>query len=149
MASKQHVKKFFVQYSKFNLIAISNGIMDIGSLNLMIWLWPTDNNWIVVIYSAVAYLLAVINSYIWNSRYTFRQETERGHRQKILFGLQAVVSFIIHNLVFWLALNGLEWFLSSRWLVDNGAKFIAMFASSTASFVLMKWFVFRKKDAIG
>ncbi|HET7577981.1 MAG TPA: GtrA family protein [Bacillales bacterium] len=146
MAVAHRLKKNVLQYAKFNVISFGNWIIDFGLLNLLLWLWPTTNGFQLLVYNSIAYVGAVANSYFWNSRITFKQQSKRGYREKALFALQAGVSFIINNLVFLLGVKGLSMFLSSMWLVDNVAKELSVFCSSTASFFFMKWFVFRKKN---
>ena len=40
-------------------------------------------------YNTAAYVLAVINSYLWNSRITFSRKANFGWREKISFALPA------------------------------------------------------------
>lgn len=136
-----------LQYFQYSAIGISCGVIDIGSLNLFLFLWPTDQSLLLTVYNSVAYGLAVLNSYIWNSRLTFRAGTEKGYRQKILFIIQAGVSLLISNVVLLLAVDGLEWLpFLPLWLVHNTAKGISMFCSATASFFFMKFVVFRRRQ---
>ncbi|HET7627813.1 MAG TPA: GtrA family protein [Bacillales bacterium] len=139
-----NVRKLVIQYAQFKTIGIVNGFIDIGSLNAFLLLWPTKDDRLLLLYSSIAYVLAVANSYIWNSRITFRESEKTGRRERGLFIVQAAISFLIHNAIFWLALNGLAHVFASQWLIDNGAKYLAMFSSSTASFFFMKGFVFRR-----
>lgn len=145
-ASQQRLKSGFFQYAKFNMISFGNWALDVGFLNLFLWIGPTSNHVMLLLYNTVAYIAAVTNSYIWNTRITFRKHLRKGHRQKVLFASQAGVSLVINNIVFFAGIKLLSTFSSSMWLVDNGAKEISMFCSSTASFFFMKWIVFRKKS---
>lgn len=142
---KKKIKKNVFQFLKFKVIGFSNGAIDLVSLNLMLLIWPTKNNWLLLIFNTAAYILAVTNSYIWNSRYTFKQGTEKGMKQKILFVSQAGASLLINNGAFMLGVHLLSLFISSMWIVDNGAKEFSMVCSSNASFLFMKFIVFREK----
>ncbi|WP_254901145.1 GtrA family protein [Tuberibacillus sp. Marseille-P3662] len=137
-----------MQYTQFNLIGITNGIIDIASFNLLLWLWPTEQGGLLLLYNSISYFLAVLNSYIWNARFTFRDNVKKGwSKQKIWFVLQAIASLFISNLTFFLGNQLLNWIGLPKWLVDNVAKGLAMFVSATASFIFMKWIVFRKGKA--
>jgi putative flippase GtrA len=144
MALENRVKKGIIQYATFNLIGISNGIVDLGSLNVLLFLWPTNLGWLLLLFNSIAYGLAVLNSYIWNARFTFRKNVKGGYRQKVLFVLQAAVSLGISNLTFLGAVRVFGSFGLPVFWVDNISKGLSMFFSATASFVFMKWIVFRR-----
>lgn len=136
----------FIQYLKFGTVGLTSGALDLGSLNLMLWLWPTDNHAMVVFYNTFAYGLAVLNSYIWNSRFTFRGGLKNSHRQKVAFAVQAGVSLLISDGILYVAALFLtELHFLPKIVVYNIAKLLSMFLSSLASFFFMKYFVFREK----
>jgi putative flippase GtrA len=147
MSWRKRFIKGFAQYGQFNLIAVSNAAIDIGSLNVFLFIWPTENTWLLALFNSIAYILAILNSYFWNTRFTFRYHVEKGVREKVSFAIQAGLSLGINNLVFLLAIQGLGWFNMPMWLSVNISKGMSMFCSSTASFFFMKWFVFPEKEA--
>lgn len=142
---KNKIRKNVFQYMKFKVIGFSNGAIDLASLNLMLLIWPTKNNWLLLAFNTIAYILAVSNSYIWNSRYTFKYSSEKSMKQKFLFALQAGVSLLINNGAFLLGIGIFSVFTASMWIVDNAAKEFSMFCSATASFFFLKFIVFREK----
>ncbi|WEG13728.1 GtrA family protein [Pullulanibacillus sp. KACC 23026] len=146
---KQGFIKGLIQYIKFGSIGLTSGALDLGSLNLMLWIWPTSNHLLLVVFNTFAYALAVLNSYIWNSRFTFREGLERSHKQRAAFIIQAVVSLLISDGVLYIATLILSiGNVIPRLLVYNIAKLLSMFLSSLASFFFMKYFVFREKKMI-
>lgn len=148
MALKNRLVKGITQYAQYSVIGISCGVIDIGSLNLFLFLWPTDQTFLLALFNSIAYGLAVLNSYIWNSRLTFRKGTEKGYRQKAFFVIQAGLSLIISNVTLLLAVDALNWLsFFPLWFVYNAAKGISMFCSSTSSFFFMKFLVFREKES--
>jgi putative flippase GtrA len=139
--------KGFIQYLKFGAVGLTSGVLDLGSLNLLLLIWPTSNHVLLVVFNTFAYALAVLNSYIWNSRYTFREGHANTHRQKVAFIVQAIISLFISDGVLYVG----TYFLSTtnlfpKLVVYNIAKLLSMFLSSVASFFFMKFFVFRKKN---
>lgn len=79
---KQKLLRGMFQYGQYSIIGISCGIIDIGTLNLLLFLWPTDQEIWLALFNTIAYSLAVFNSYIWNSRITFRHGHEKSRKQK-------------------------------------------------------------------
>lgn len=132
-----------VQTLQFTVIGISNAAVDIGSLNLLLLLHPTDHSATLTIFNTIAYCLAVANSYIWNSMITFRHTARGTTKQRFGFFLQGLFSLLINNGVF-LGFNLLFQFIGMpAWIRHNLAKVLAMFASFTASFFMIKFFVFK------
>lgn len=132
------------QFMQFSVIGLTNAGVDIGTLNLLLILFPTDDRGMLALFNTIAYSLAVANSYYWNAHITFRHSAEGNNRQRLAFIVQGVVSLGVNNFVF-LGVNQLFEVLEiPRWIRYNTAKGIAMFLSFTASFFMMKFFVFKE-----
>lgn len=135
-----------IQTLQFTIIGISNAAVDIGSLNLLLLLHPTNHSSTLTLFNTIAYCLAVGNSYFWNSRITFRREAKGSSRQRFAFFMQGLFSLFINNATF-LALNWLFQFISMPvWVRYNIAKGLAMLASFSASFFMIKYLVFKNKE---
>lgn len=132
------------QFLLFLLVGGINAFIDIGSLNVLLKIWPTTDKRILILFNTLAYLLAVTNSYVWNTRFAFRHYAQKDVREKIYFFIQAGISLIVSNLTFLGALHILGLYSWPLWLIQNIAKVLAMAVPSTVSFLLMKYFVFRK-----
>ncbi|TWT01569.1 GtrA family protein [Planomicrobium sp. CPCC 101079] len=132
-----------IQTLQFSIIGIANAVVDIGSLNLLLFFFPTDERWMLSILNTIAYSLAVANSYIWNSLITFRHAAEGSAKQRIGFVLQGGFSLLINTGIFLAANEILKLFGIPDWLRYNLAKGIAMFSSFTASFFMIKYLVFK------
>lgn len=131
------------QTLQFTIIGLSNAAVDIGSLNLLLLLHPTNHNLTLTIFNTIAYCLAVSNSYIWNSMITFRHTARGSSKQRFGFFLQGLFSLLINNGVFLLFNFLFQLIGMPTWIRHNSAKALAMFASFTASFFMMKYFVFK------
>jgi len=132
-----------IQTLQFTVIGISNAAVDIGSLNLLLLLHPTDHSGTLTLFNTIAYCLAVSNSYIWNSLITFRHSARGTMKQRFGFFLQGLFSLLINNGVF-LGFNLLFQFMGMpTWIRQNLAKGMAMFASFSASFLMIKYLVFK------
>lgn len=140
------VKKQVLQFSSIGAV---NAAVDIGMLNLFLWIWPTSNNMMLLFFNSMAYFLAIANSYYWNSKFTFNRFSDLGAKEVGLFLSQALVAWIVNNLVFIGMINLLEaqeWMAIPVLITRNIAKGLAMFLSFTASFFMMKFVVFKARE---
>jgi putative flippase GtrA len=134
-----------VKYAQFSLIGGSNALVDLGVLNLLLLVWPTRSSEILVVFNIAALALTNANSYLWNTLWTFRHQARHDTRQVGLFTAQGVLNVSVGALLLWLL---------AHWLVahtdlsplagGNVAKVVSMAGASTLSFVLLRYFVFRK-----
>jgi len=142
MAVKPRKKRTTVQVFQFSLIGGINAVIDIVSLNILMFIWPTDNPLLLVIFNTIAYVLAVTHSYVANSSLTFRANSAKDRKEIFFFAIQAFGSLIISNLVF----VTVSYFLATpQFIEQNVAKGLSMFVSTVASFFFMRYFVFRRK----
>ncbi|WP_147805043.1 GtrA family protein [Alkalicoccus halolimnae] len=140
-------RKGFSQLGLYSIVGVSCALLDIGVLNFLLYLFPTRSTFLLALFNTLAYTSAILNSYYWNSRFTFRVRKTR--RQFAAFIGQALISLLIANGVFLLGI----WifpllFPFSDWLNTNIAKGFSMFASSLASFFFIKFFVFTHKGGV-
>lgn len=144
-ALPESYKRLGAQYTRFSLIGASNALVDLGVLNLLLILEPTRNSWLLVLYNLAALVLANVNSYLWNTLWTFKNQTRHDARQVSLFSAQAVVNVAAGTLLFWLSASALESYAGfSTQIGGNIAKVISMLAASTVSFLFLRSFVFRR-----
>ncbi|RKQ12891.1 GtrA family protein [Oceanobacillus bengalensis] len=137
-------REIVVQAILFSLIGGLNALIDIGSLNLILYFWPTENSLYLLLFNTIAYILAVTNSYLWNSNLTFRKNASKNKRELTLFIIQAFVSLMISNVVFVGGAFLLGILPIPTIAEQNIAKGTAMIISSAASFLFMRYYVFRK-----
>ncbi|WP_100011335.1 GtrA family protein [Lentibacillus sediminis] len=131
------------QFLQFSVIGFSNAAIDIGTLNLLLIIFQPDARGWVIVCNTIAYTLAVANSYFWNASFTFKNTAKGSGRQRIGFIIQGLISLGVNNLVF-LVVTELQGFLGvPNWLRYNIAKGFAMLLSFTASFFMIKYFVFK------
>lgn len=136
------------QYARFCMVGFSNAVVDLATLNLLLWARPTRNDGDLLLYNTIAVALGILNSYLWNTRWTFRSGVTHTSRQKALFMGQAILNIIINNAVLLILTDTLptptgEW---SR-LTANIAKLVGMAAASSFSFILLRAFIFRPQSS--
>ncbi len=134
------------RFSKFTVVGLGNFVLDLGVLNLFLWLTPTREPYLLALYNGVALVAANVNSYVWNALWTFRGRAERGPRQRVLFALQALLGVAVGSGLFWVLVR----FLLVQtdlpaYAAGNVAKVVSVIVASTISFFLQRYLVFSRK----
>src|SRR5215210_6994839 len=142
---RESQKQAGVKYARFSAVGLSNMLVDVGTLNLLLFLAPTGSPELLVLFNVAALVLANANSYLWNTLWTFRHQARHDARQVGLFTAQGVLNVAVGGLLLWLLAH---WIVSHTDLSPlaggNVAKVVSMAGASTLSFVLLRFFVFRK-----
>ncbi len=152
-------KKSLIQFIKFGLVGISNTVVDmivnIG-LTKLLGLFASGS-WITYFAKTVGYACGVLNSYILNSRWTFREERKQDKREIISFiavniavllislGLIWVFTEVLNLDDWWMRLSLPEWmhrFIDGRLFCSLFATVICIFVN----FILNKLFVFKGEN---
>jgi putative flippase GtrA len=137
-----------VKYAQFSAVGISNMLVDFGVLNLLLFVSPTRSPELLVVYNVVALVLTNVNSYLWNTLWTFRDQAQHDTKQVGMFTAQGLLNVALGSALLWLAAHGLrEYTELPTWLSGNLAKVISMVSASTASFLFLRFFVFRPKES--
>jgi putative flippase GtrA len=141
-------KQTGVKYAQFSLVGASNTLVDVGAFNLLLLLWPTHLPELLVAFNVAALILANANSYLWNTLWTFRDQARHDAKQIGLFTAQGLLNAGMGSLLLWLVAHGLVAYTDfSPLLSGNVAKAISMVVASTISFLFLRYFVFRPKNA--
>jgi putative flippase GtrA len=145
------LKKGGVRFSKFTVVGFSNAVVDIGTLNLFLWFASTRDSSVLALYNGVALVLANINSYFWNTRWTFRHRARRRDaRQRLLFTLQALFNICVSNGLFYVLVHPVLIYTDvPAYLAGNVAKLISVAVASTLSFFVLRYLVFSRKRRFG
>jgi putative flippase GtrA len=146
-STRARLKKGSIRFSKFTLVGFSNAVVDIGTLNLFLWLASTRDPSLLALYNGVAVLLANINSYFWNTRWTFRSRAKRRDpRQRTLFALQILLNISVSNGLFFVLIRPVLVYTDiPTYLAGNVAKIISVVVASTISFFVLRYVVFSRR----
>ena len=132
--------------TKFCVVGAMNALVDFGTLNLLSWSWPAADAVQLALYNTLALVLANANSYLFNTLWTFKEQTRHeGPRQRATFVAQAVLNVGVNNGLFWLTAGLLADTALSVAVAQNVAKAISTVAASTLSFLLMRYVVFSSR----
>jgi putative flippase GtrA len=146
-STRARLKKGSIRFSKFTLVGVSNAVVDIGTLNLFLWLASTRDPSLLALYNGVGLLLANLNSYFWNTRWTFRSRAKRRDpRQRILFALQILLNISVSNGLFFVLIRPVLVYTDiPAYLAGNVAKIISVVVASTISFFVLRYVVFSRR----
>lgn len=123
-----------------------NALVDIGTLNLLLFLFPAGGSLRIVAYNGVALLLANANSYLWNTLWTFREKAQGNTEQRALFAVQALVNIGLNAGLFWLTINLVFLYADfSAAVAGNLAKVLSTVVAFGVSFFILRHLVFSGK----
>jgi putative flippase GtrA len=145
LARIRHSRKLFGSYAKFSVVGLTNVVVDYGTLNLLLLLFPTRVPYHLAAYNLLALVLANTNSYLWNTRWTFRSRARHNdHRQKAMFAAQALLNVGVSSVVLWLAARLLFAYAAlPSIVVGDLAKVVSSVVATTLSFLILRALVFR------
>jgi len=132
---------------KFVSVGLGNAFIDLGVFNGLYFIWPTKDVGQLVVYNTLAVGSAILNSYFWNTRWTFRDRVRHkgsgASRQRVLFLVQSVGNIVVNDLILgFIAPAILHLHAMPTYMANNIAKLLAMFLASLTSFLMMKLVVF-------
>ncbi len=145
---EKNLKKTIWQFIKFSAVGISNTLVDFAVYWLLTHL-GTD----YMLAQVFSYSAGILNSYIWNSKWTFRKENSGSFGTVILFILVNIISLGVSLGVLWICKNTLGinedvvlsiFGLSIGISCDIICKIPASALSAVVNFALTKLFVFKK-----
>jgi len=83
------------QFVKFGIVGVINTVVDYGIFTALIYL----AHWHYLIANVFSFAFALTNSYIWNRRWTFRQDGQSGRSEVVKFFLVNIISLGIVELI--------------------------------------------------
>ncbi|MDP3996039.1 MAG: GtrA family protein [bacterium] len=141
-------KRFLIIYQagKFLLVGALNTLVDLGILNILIWLTNIASGPWYPVFKGISFLVAVINSYFWNRKWTFEKKGELfvpGEFSKFL--MVTAIGFLFNVGVASLVVNivGPQFGMSAKLWASVGAVSAALVAWIW-NFLSSKFIVFKK-----
>jgi len=133
------------QLLRFSLVGGLNTLVDLLILNGLLWLFPTTNTLSLLSYSALAFSLGAVNSFLLNKYWTFgsRQKTTRG--EVVRFVMTTLCGIGWSTIILWLASNALHPFLVNTTVWANASKVIAIAGTALINYLGMRLWVFVSK----
>ncbi|MFH1657226.1 MAG: GtrA family protein [bacterium] len=136
--------KFIWQLAKFVLVGVLNTVIDIGVLNILIYLSGLASGTFYSAFKGLSFALSVVNSYFWNKHWTFGKKNEKSRKEFIQFFIVSLIGFAINVTSASLIVNiiGPQFGLSSTTWANVGA-IGAAFCGMTWNFLGYKFIVFK------
>jgi len=138
--------KIIFQITKFGAVGAANFAVDIGILNLLIFLSGSAAGIAYTLFKIISFVFAVTNSYIWNKIWTFKKtdtkETGKEFGQFIMISiigliLNAVIASVLVNVIG--PLGGIK---VKTWASVSAA--VASVCVMAWNFIGYKFWVFKK-----
>jgi len=126
----------FKQFIKFNIVGILNTLVDLAVFSALTGLAGFSDTPA----KTVSYSCGVLNSYLWNSKWTFKTERKRTGKEILLFLVVNLVSYGASLAVLYACRNWLH--------IENSTvrNLIATPVSVVINFAGNKLFVFRREE---
>lgn len=143
-------KKFpiLIQAAKFLLVGGLNTIIDLGVLNLLIFVFGATVGILFSFFKGISFIVAVLNSYVWNKYWTFSStstDVAKSGKEFVQFLVVSIGGLVINvgtaSIV--VTVIGAQFGLSDA-LWANVAAIAAAFTSLLWNFVGYKLIVFKK-----
>lgn len=139
----KYLKTLF-QIVKFLEVGVLNTLLDIGILNLLVWIFGVTAGIRLIPFNMVAFLTAGTNSYCWNKFWTFQKDNKINPKEFLQFLIVSAIGLGINTSIVVLGTNyltPLAGLSSGGWL--NIMKILATFVSMVWNFLGYKFFVFK------
>lgn len=139
-------KKTGKQFGKFILVGGLNTAIDIGVLNLLMYLFGVYQGSQIIIFNVISVSLAIINSYFWNKYFTFGSKRKKKQAKEFSTFVAVSLGGMIINtgIVYLLTTFVAPPFNLSQELWANAAKILAIGAAWIWNFSGYKFVVFKK-----
>jgi len=133
------------QMMRFALVGTLNTIVDVLTLNILLWRFPTHNANLLLFYSSIAYTLGALNSFGLNKYWTFKRRQMITGGELMRFALLNMAGFVCNDGIIWVTARILHPLIASNLLWANASKLTALCATMILSYLGMRLWVFASK----
>jgi putative flippase GtrA len=138
----------FYQFAKFILVGSLNFLIDMGILNFLIFYTGISTGLPQSAFKGFSFIVAVLNSYLWNKFWTFRRSKSHDIRKEFIqFLIVSIIGFLLNLGVDYVFVNMIHPFGALP--AKSWAQFSAMIAAIIAlfwNFIGYKFIVFEVKQ---
>jgi len=138
-------KLWIGQVLRFGLVGGLNTLVDLLILNILLLLFPTSSTPIILAYSALAYSLGAVNSFLLNKYWTFGYRKRTTWREVVRFIVTTLCGVGWSSIILWLASRVLHPFLVNTTIWANTSKVLAISGTALISYLGMSLWVFVSK----
>ncbi len=134
------------QIVRFSIVGVINTSIDILTLNILLWRFPTHNANLLLLYNSIAYIFGALNSFALNKYWTFKHKQAISSSELLRFAFVNIVGILCNDLIIWSVANFLRPFVANTLLWANVSKGCAIIGTATISYFGMRLLVFTKRD---
>ena len=129
------------QFIKYFVIGLSNTAINIGVFNYFINVSGVTRGIPLLVISSVAFLAAIINSYIWNSHWSFKEGFNNTIYQFERFFIVTFIGLLLNSTAV-IMITTLFYGAFSPRAIDNIANLTGILCAMVWNFIGYKYFVF-------
>jgi putative flippase GtrA len=133
------------QFGKFAAVGVLNTFIDLGVLNLIIFLTGIAGGIWYAVFKAISFLCATTNSFFWNKYWTFNAKEAATGKETGSFFLFAAIGWVVNVGIATFIVNGIAWSASfNPRVIANIGGLCGVAGAFLFNFVSYKFFVFKK-----
>lgn len=95
-------RPLLTKFLRFGLVGTLNTIVDIVVLNILLWIYPTNDTWQILAFNSLACIVAACNSFFWNRIWTFQYHEPVTAQLVLRFAGVSLVSMLGNNIILWI-----------------------------------------------
>ena len=138
------VKTTLWQFTRFSAVGLLNTLIDVITLNILLWRFPTHSANLLLVYNTCAYCLGALNSFCLNKYWTFKLRNALNGGEVARFAVMSVTGILCNDSLLWLVARLLHPLIVNELLWANISKGMAIAGSMTISYLGMRLWVFSK-----
>ncbi len=130
------------QFLRYCLVGGVNTGIDLLTLNILLWRFPTNNVQVLVVYNSFAYSSGAVSSFFLNKYWTFRHKQRTTWREVIRFVAILLFEVLYSNGLVWLAGKALQPMIANPTLWGNTSKLVAVAVGAVITYIFMRFWTF-------
>ena len=136
----------FWQIVRFGIVGTLNTTIDVLTLNILLWRFPTHDANLLLLYNSVAYTLGALNSFSLNKHWTFKRRQAITGGELVRFAIVNIAGFLCNDSIIWITARILHPLIASSLLWANASKLTALCGTMIVSYLGMRLWVFASKS---
>jgi putative flippase GtrA len=136
----------FWQIVRFGIVGTLNTTIDVLTLNILLWHFPTHDANLLLLYNSIAYTLGALNSFGLNKYWTFKRRQAINGGELVRFAIVNIAGFLCNDSIIWITARILHPLIASNLLWANASKLTALSGTMIVSYLGMRLWVFASKS---
>ena len=136
----------FWQIVRFGIVGTLNTTIDVLTLNILLWRFPTHDANLLLLYNSIAYTLGALNSFGLNKYWTFKRRQAITGGELVRFAIVNFAGFLCNDSIIWITARILHPLIASNLLWANTSKLTALSGTMIVSYLGMRLWVFASKS---